>query len=106
MPRPSPKPSPKPSAPSADMAITLALGALAHMVRSDALASRFLADSGMAPGDVAASAADPDFLAAVLDFFLSDDGSLLDLADALGFAPADVAAARQHLPGGAVPHWT
>lgn len=97
-------------APAADAAITLALEALAHMARSDGLSRRFLADSGMSPGDVAASAADPDFLAAVLDFFLSDDRSLVDLADALGRAPADVAAdvaaARRHLPGGLLPHWT
>ena len=97
---------PKPPAATADTAITLALGALAHMARCDALSSRFLADSGISPGDVAASAGDPDFLAAVLDFYLSDEASLVDLATALGIAPEDVPAARMHLPGGMLPHWT
>ncbi len=93
-------------APSADAAITLALSALAHMAGSDALSARFLADSGMRPDAVAGSAADPEFLAAVLDFYLSDDRSLLDFAAARGIAPADVIAARRNLPGGTLPHWT
>ena len=98
------------SASATDAAITLALEALAHLARCDALSRRFLADSGISPGDVAPSAADPEFLAAVLDFFLSDDRSLMDLAAGLARAPADVAAdvtaARRHLPGGLLPHWT
>ncbi|MGS4944210.1 DUF3572 family protein [Meridianimarinicoccus sp. RP-17] len=97
--------SPSP-APSDDAAITLALGALAHMARSDALSARFLGDTGMSPGDIAAQAADPEFLAAVLDFYLADETALLELAADLGRAPEAVAAARRGLPGGVLPHWT
>jgi len=97
---------PRPPAHTADAAITLSLEALAHLARSDALSARFLGDSGMAAGDIASSAADPEFLAAVLDFYLSDESALVLLAAAIGVAPEDVAAARRHLPGGMLPHWT
>lgn len=76
------------------------------MAGSDRWLSRFLAESGMSPDHMAASAADPEFLAAVLDFFLSDDRALADLAEGPGIAPAEVAAARRRLPGGLLPHWT
>lgn len=92
--------------PSDETAITLALGALAHMARSDALSARFLGDSGMTPGDIAAQAAEPEFLAAVLDFFLADEAALLDFATEAGVAPDTIAAARRGLPGGILPHWT
>lgn len=97
---------PRPPASIADAAITLALEALANLARCDALSARFLGDSGMAAEDIASAAADPEFLAAVLDFYLSDDSALVVLAAGIGVAPEDVAAARRLLPGGMLPHWT
>jgi len=93
-------------APADDTAITLALGALAHIAGNDALSARFLGDTGIMPGDVAARATDPDVLAAVLDFFLADEALLLEFAAGAGIAPDAVAAARRALPGGMLPHWT
>lgn len=101
-----PRPIASAAAHPADAAIALALRSLAHMAQCDALSARFLADSGMAAGDIASSAADPEFLAAVLDFYLSDESALVALASGIGVAPEDVAAARRHLPGGMLPHWT
>jgi hypothetical protein len=92
--------------PTDDSAITLALAALSHMARDDALSARFLGESGMNPADIAGQAADPEFLAAVLDFFLSDEGALLGFAAEAGLAPERIAAARRGLPGGTLPHWT
>lgn len=91
---------------SDETAITFALGALAHMARSDVLSARFLGESGMSPGDIAAQAADPEFLAAVLDFYLSDEAALLEFTAESGVAPTAVAAARRGLPGGILPNWT
>lgn len=91
---------------TADAAITLAYKALAHMARCDVQSARFLADTGMTADDIAPSAGDPEFLAAVLDFFLSDDSALVALAAAIDVAPENVVAARRHLPGGMLPHWT
>jgi hypothetical protein len=60
----------------------------------------------MSPEDIATQAADPDFLAAVLDFYLADENALLDFASQAGVAPEAVAAARRDLPGGILPNWT
>jgi len=97
---------PGPSTRSDDEAITIALRALAHLAACDALSARFLSETGLSAGDVSAQAADPEFLAAVLDFFLSDDRALLDLAGRADLAPETVVAARAALPGGMLPHWT
>jgi len=84
----------------------LALSALGWMAAQPAIMARFLAETGAAPGDLRAAAADPGFLAAVLDHLLADEASLLACAAALGFRPDRPARARAALPGGNLPHWT
>lgn len=96
----------RPATSPPDAAITIALRALAHLAGTDDLSARFLAAGGLAAGEVAVRAADPEFLAAVLDFYLGDEGALVDFATAEGLAPEAVMAARRDLPGGALPHWT
>lgn len=69
----------------------------------------FLAASGAAPESLRGQAADADFLAAVIDFLLSADETVIAMADAGGRRPealaADLMRARAVL-GGAVPGWT
>jgi len=95
-----------PSPSAADGAATIALQALAHLAGSDALSARFLRAAGIAPADIAARVADPEFLAAVLDFYLADEPALVDFATRAQLDPGAVVAARQALPGGVLPHWT
>ena len=45
-------------------------------------------------------------MAAILDFLLEDEARLLAFCADTGIAPAAPMAARVHLPGGDVPHWT
>jgi hypothetical protein len=85
---------------------TLALQALAWLAAQDGLLARFLDQSGAAPGELAASAADPRLLAAVLDFLLTEDAMVTGFCDACGFAYTDPIQARAALPGGQTPHWT
>jgi hypothetical protein len=66
----------------------------------------FLAAGGLAAGDVNARAAEPVFLAAVLDFLLESDARIADFAGAAGLDPAIPGAARRALPGGDAPEWT
>ena len=73
--------------------------------RPDALGP-FLAASGLAPPDLRARAADPEFLGFVLDFLLQGDTHLLAFCAATGHAHTTPLAARAALPGGTLPNWT
>lgn len=55
---------------------------------------RFLDLTGLTPGTLRAAAARPGFAAAVLDHVVSDEGLLLDVAEALGLSPERVARAQ------------
>jgi hypothetical protein len=85
---------------------TLALRALAWLAADDDLLGRFLGASGAAPGDLSSGAADPLFLAAVLDFLLTDDSLVIAFCDAAGYPYPAPMEARGALPGGDLPHWT
>lgn len=89
-----------------DFADVLALDALAWLAGEEALLPAFLGSSGLTEADLRARAADPDVLAAVLDFILADDGQVISFSSAAGVAPERVAEARAALPGGMLPHWT
>lgn len=89
-----------------ESAQTLALQALVYLLSQDDTANAFVAQTGLAPGELAARASDPDLLAAVMDFVLSDDAFVLAVAGAAGVPPEELVAARAFLPGGDVPHWT
>ncbi len=62
----------------------------------------FLAETGIGPGTLRKSAADPKFLARVLDFVLRDDATVKAFAKASDLHPTNVAAARQVLDD---PQW-
>ena len=89
-----------------ESAETLALEALAWLAGQDGLLPAFLAASGLDAGQIADAAAQPEFLAGVLDFLLQDDAWVIRFAEAAGLRPTDPAAARALLPGGQQTHWT
>ncbi len=89
-----------------DFAEAIGLQALAWLVGEDELLPVFLGASGASLTDLKAQAADPAFLAAVLDFVTMDDAWLVAFCDSAGLAYQDPMAARQALPGGALPDWT
>jgi hypothetical protein len=57
----------------------------------------FLAETGIGPETLRSAAADPHFLAAVLDFVLRDDATVKAFAAASELDPATIAAAREVL---------
>lgn len=89
-----------------DSAWLLARDALAFVLSDGEVAGAFLAQGGLAAEDLRARAGEPEFLAAVLDFVLAEDGRVLDAARACGVSPGAFVAARAALPGGDTPEWT
>jgi len=67
---------------------------------------RVLGSTGTSLEDLRARAAEPEFLASVLDFVLMDDAWVIACADALEVAPGRLIEMRQALPGGGLPNWT
>ncbi len=90
----------------AQRAEDLATGMFLWLAGEEALVAAFLAEAGLAPADLAAQAARPEFLAAVTDFVLQDDARVIAAAAAVGIRPEDVAQVRAALPGGQAPLWT
>lgn len=90
----------------ATQAEVLALQALGWIAGQDDLLAGLLGASGATLDDLRARAGDPAFLAAVLDFVLLEDASVLAFAAHAGVAPDRVLRARAGLPGGDLPHWT
>jgi len=89
-----------------EAAQTLALQALGWIAADNEVFPVFLTASGATLGELRARAADPDFLAAVLDFLLQDDRSVIAFCDAAGQPYTAPQAARAALPGGAEINWT
>ncbi|HTW35872.1 MAG TPA: DUF3572 domain-containing protein [Rhizomicrobium sp.] len=78
---------------------TLALKALAYLAHSPDDLERFVALSGVTSADLKARADDPEILAAVLDFILTDDGRVTGFCEEAGIDPRVLHAARRVLPG-------
>ncbi len=89
-----------------EAADTLALEALGWMISQADIIERFLGESGLSPGDLATSATEREFLAAVVDFIMTQDDWVVAASDALGLSAARFVELRAALPGGAVPDWT
>jgi hypothetical protein len=83
----------------ADYATIVALGALEHIAADDDLLRRFMAETGVEPTTLSEAAAEPAFLAGVLDFLLSDEPALLAYCEAASLAPELPMRARRALPG-------
>lgn len=94
------QPKSRPAAPpklGVEDAQAVALKALAFLAGNDDLLSRFVALTGCGLEDIKARMADNGFLAAVLDFLLADEPSLLAFAEAAALAPETPMQARLKL---------
>jgi hypothetical protein len=90
---------PRATAAERDAAEALALRALAFLAEDPERLGRFLALSGLGPGELRSRAGDPALLGGVLDHLLSDEPLLLAFAAAQELRPEAVARMRRQLPG-------
>ena len=84
---------------SRQQAELLAIQALAFLAADQGRLDRFLMASGIAPQQLRRAAAEPEFLAGVLDHLGADEALLLAFAEHAGIDPSDVARARRALAG-------
>lgn len=89
-----------------DIAQTRALTLLAWLAGQDEILPLFMGATGVSEDDLRARAAEPEFLASVMDFLLMDDAWVLQGAEATGIAAQEFAMIRAGLPGGDLPNWT
>lgn len=89
-----------------ESAESLAFNVFLWLAGNDDLLPRFIDQTGFTAGDIAAHAQDPSFLAAVLDFLLTDDASVVAYCDAANESYDAPMQARMALPGGEQTHWT
>jgi hypothetical protein len=78
---------------------TLAIQALAYLAGEPERLGHFLAATGIGPEMIRKAAADPSFLAGVLDHVAADEPLLLAVADHAGVTPQDVEHAQAILSG-------
>ena len=81
------------------MAETLAITGLSFLASDPERLDRFLTLSGLSPGAIREVAADPSFLAAVLDHICQDEAMLTAFAAESQHGPQEVDRARQLLGG-------
>jgi hypothetical protein len=87
----------KPVKNAREVAEIVAVQALSFVAGDPERLGLFLAESGIGPETLRSAAADPHFLASVLDFVLRDDATVTAFAAASEVDPATIAAARQVL---------
>lgn len=85
---------------------TIGLRALAWLAANDEIFPVFMGSSGASLDDVKAGAADPAFLAAILDFLTMDDAWITQFCDDAGLPYDAPLQARRALPGGHEVSWT
>lgn len=90
----------------AETAEAFALTALGWLISDEDLLGTFMGSTGCDAEALRQGAANPEFLASVLDFLSMDDAWVLRCSEATGLAPEDFLLARHALPGGAHTHWT
>ena len=79
------------------MAEIVAVQALSFIAAEPERLGAFLAESGIGPDTLRRAAADPKFLAHVLDFILRDDATVNAFASVSQLHPTNIAAAHQAL---------
>ena len=77
------------------MAEIVAIQALSFIAGDPERLGMFLAETGIGPETLRKSAADPRFLASVLDFVLRDDVTVKAFAKVSELHPTNIAAARE-----------
>jgi Protein of unknown function (DUF3572) len=75
----------------------VAIQALSFIAGDPERLGAFLAESGIGPDSLRGAAADPAFLAHVLDFVLRDDATVKAFATASELHPTNITAAHQAL---------
>src|SRR5919204_2532081 len=80
-----------------EVAEIVAIQALSFIAGDPERLGLFLAESGIGPETLRTAAADPRFLASVLDFGIRDDATVKAFADASQLHPTNIAAAREVL---------
>jgi hypothetical protein len=80
-----------------EVAEIVAVQALSFVAGDPERLGAFLAESGIGPETLRSAAADPHFLASVLDFVLRDDATVKAFAATSQLHPTNIAAARQAL---------
>lgn len=89
-----------PSTPQ-EVAEFVAIQALSFLASDPERLGLFLTESGIGPQSLRMAAADPKFLAGVLDFIVRDDATVKAFADASQLTPQAVTNAREVLD----PRW-
>ena len=87
----------KPSRNPREVAEIVAIQALSFVAGDPERLGAFLAESGIGPETLRSAAADPRFLAHVLDFVMRDDATVKAFADVSKLHPTNIAAAHQAL---------
>ena len=82
-----------------DHAATMALDCLTFLAARPEAFGRFADLSGLDPSTVSARAVEPDFLAAVIDFLLADEGLLVEFCETGSTRAQDIHMARHVLDG-------
>ena len=80
-----------------EVAEIVAVQALSFVASDPERLGIFLAETGIGPETLRSAAADPHFLAGVLDFVLRDDATVKAFAAASELDPTTIAAAREVL---------
>jgi hypothetical protein len=80
-----------------EVAEIVAVQALSFVAGDPERLGLFLAESGIGPETLRSAAADPRFLASVLDFVMRDDATVKAFADVSQLHPTNIAAAHQAL---------
>ncbi|MES2194510.1 MAG: DUF3572 domain-containing protein [Pseudomonadota bacterium] len=80
-----------------EVAEIVAVQALSFIAGEPERLGQFLAESGIGPETLRTAAADPRFLASVLDFIMRDDATVKAFASVSQLHPTNVAAAHQAL---------
>ncbi len=89
----------RPSRPARQTAEILAVQALSFIAEEPQSLNRFLDTSGISAARLRTAATEPEFLAGVLEYMLSDETLLRAFADHAGIDPAELARAVSALGG-------
>ena len=84
---------------SREAAETLAVQALAFLAQEPERLAAFLSVSGLTIAGIRDAAAEPGFLAGVLEHMLANENLLIAFADSAAIDPASIARARSALGG-------
>jgi hypothetical protein len=87
----------KPIQNAREVAEMVAVQALSFIAADPERLGMFLAETGIGPETLRTAAADPRFLASVLDFVMRDDSTVKALASLSQLHPTNIAAAHQAL---------